>query len=541
MTTPVWAKALVVLLLAAFVGLGSLWISRPGLQYDETLFVLASYPRDDTPIACTLHFGGRPVALMIISYLGALKGWLYQPIVQVWSGSAALVRFPALLIGATSLGFLYLFTRRAFGWPAALAALALAATDPIYLFSTRLDWGPVAIQRLCLLAGCFGVLRWWQKKRARDLGLGFFVMGVGVFDKATFLWLLAALALSTVIVFPRALWRSLRPAPLAVATAGLLLGAGPFLYYNWKWPGEIFRPNVGRADNYGEKLRSIQFLIEGTALVGWISRDMDGPPLPPRDPMARAVYAIAPHEPLAETLLLPAATLALFLLPVLPFTPWGRGMLFALLFCLFAFAQMLPIRHAGAVHHLALCLPFPHVFVAAGLVGAREGLRAWLIRGTWRRIATVVLWALVLALLGANLRVVAHHYFRILGYGGGIGWSEAIYSLEQSLQRSQAERILLLDWGMSTQLRLLSGDRLPLEEAAHPQGPSYDASYMEGDLPNPRVLYVRHAAGEPAAFPQIAEAFQKLVALRGQRSEVVETIRDGRGRPIYEVLAVQPR
>jgi hypothetical protein len=403
-----------------------------------------------------------------------------------------------------------------------------------------MDWGPVVIQRLCLLAGCFGVLRWWQQRRLRDLALGFFAMGVGVFDKATFLWLLLALALSTAIVFPRPLRRSLRPRPLAVAVAGLLVGAAPFLYYNWKWRGATFRQQAERTDNYGEKLRGLQYTLQGTGLVGWFSRDLQGDPLPPPDSFARAVYAVAPHEPFAETLLLPAATLALFLLPALPFSPWGRGMLFALLFCLFGFLQMLPIRSAGAAHHLALLLPFPQVFAAAGLVGARMGVDKWL---TWRharRAAGGLMWLVVLVLVGANLRATAHHYFRILGYGGGVGWSEAIYSLERSLEGAHAERILLLDWGMGAQLRLLSGDRLPLLEAAEPQGPSYDARYLGAYISNPRALYVKYAPGEPAAFPQIAEAFQKIADTTGYRSEVLETIKDRRGRPIYEILAMRP-
>ena len=92
MRTPLWAKVLAVLLLAAFIGLGSLWIDRPGLYYDETLFVLASHPHDNSTIAYTMHFRGRPAALMIDTYWGALKGWLYRPILSLWPGSAAAVR-----------------------------------------------------------------------------------------------------------------------------------------------------------------------------------------------------------------------------------------------------------------------------------------------------------------------------------------------------------------------------------------------------------------------------------------------------------------
>jgi 4-amino-4-deoxy-L-arabinose transferase-like glycosyltransferase len=300
MTSRRTISILVLLVIAVFLGLGSLWIASPGLHYDECLFARAAYPRNDIPIAYTMHFHGRPVALMIISYLGALKGWPYIPILRDMPASPTIIRLPALLLGAAGLYFLYLFARRAFGPAAALAAVALAATDPIYLFTTRLDWGPVAIQHLCLLAGCLGVLRWWQERRLLDLWLGFLVMGVGVFDKATFLWLLAALLAAAGIVFPRQFVTALRPRPLAAALAGLLIGSAPFLYYNWKWKGETFRQHAERTNQYGEKLTTLRFTMEGTVLAGWLGRDLDGPPLDPPDHLARVAYEIAPHEPQAR-------------------------------------------------------------------------------------------------------------------------------------------------------------------------------------------------------------------------------------------------
>lgn len=539
--TPRLVQCLVLLAIAAFVGLGSLWISIPGLHYDESLFVMVTHPQADTPIEYTLQLGGRSVPVMIIRYLGALKGWLYLPILKLGSGSPALVRLPALALGAAGLCFLYLFCRRALGWQAAFIALALAATDPIYLFTTRMDWGPVAIQRLCLLAGCWGVLRWWQEGRLRDLAFGFLVFGLGVFDKATFLWLLVALILATALVFPRWFWRSLRPRTMATAFAGLALGAAPFLLYHWKSAGQTFRHPAERAANYAEKLPGLLYTLEGTMLIGWISREMDGQPLPASGPLPRLAYRVAPRRPIVETLMLPAVVLSLLLLPLLRRWPAGRGILFACLFCLLAFAQMVPIRDAGQAHHLALLLPFPQILVAAGVAGAGGLAQARLASRLWRGAAAALLWLAVATLMGANLRSVAHHYFRLLGYGGGAGWSEAIYSLHRSLEDSRAQKILLLDWGMGTQLRLLSGGILPVVEADQPQGPVYDARHLEVFIRNPQAIYVEHHPGEPAAFPQIAEAFRKRVEEIGYRRELLEIIRDRRGRPIFEIFAVRPR
>jgi hypothetical protein len=215
-------------------------------------------------------------------------------------------------------------------------------------------------------------------------------------------------------------------------------------------------------------------------------------------------------------------------------------MLFLLLFCLFAFVQMLLVADAGAIHHQALLLPFPQLFVAAGLMGLLDGAGRWVRSARFRVAASTVVCLLALGLVGANLRGVAHYYFRILGYGGGPGWTEAIYTLDQALKTGRPEKVVLLDWGLSTQLRVLTADRLPVFEATLPQGPQYDSRYLEAYLTNPKVLFVRHAPGEPVAFPQIAAAFDQFTVSRGYRVDVQETVKDLRGRPIFEILAARP-
>jgi hypothetical protein len=68
-------------------------LSRPGLHYDESLFVNAAL---DGPYAgggfVVARFHGVPT--MVMPYSGALKSWLYAPLFAVFDGSAALVRLP---------------------------------------------------------------------------------------------------------------------------------------------------------------------------------------------------------------------------------------------------------------------------------------------------------------------------------------------------------------------------------------------------------------------------------------------------------------
>ena len=72
---------------------------------------------------------------------------------------------------------------------------------------------------------------------------GMFVFGLGLWDKANFIWFLAALAGTLVALFPRETWNRLRQDRLGVllGLAALLLGAAPFISYNLKNSGQTWR------------------------------------------------------------------------------------------------------------------------------------------------------------------------------------------------------------------------------------------------------------------------------------------------------------
>ena len=98
----------------------------------------------------------------------------------------------------------------------------------------------------------------------------------------------------------------------------------------------------------------------------------------------------------------------------------------------------------------------------------------------------------------------------------------------------------MLDWGIALQLRVLTAERLPLVEAPLPQGATYESRQFEGPLANPKALFVGRAPGEPVAFPQIAAGFRQLAEARGYGVQVLETVRDFHGRPVFEILAARP-
>ncbi|MGH9629001.1 MAG: glycosyltransferase family 39 protein, partial [Bryobacteraceae bacterium] len=444
-----------------FLLTGMLWISRPGLQNDEALFASGMYGpflRDYYISIFQVH-----VPTMVMTYVGALKGWIYQPVFALWDPSAASIRFPVLLIGAATVSLFYVFLRRVASERAALAGCALLATDSIFLFTTRLDWGPVALQHLLLVGGCAALVLFQQRKSLAALGVGFFIFGLGMWDKALFSWMLIGLACAGIATFPRVLLRALTVRHVAIATLAFLLGSLPLLIFNLRTEWSTFRGNTQfSTEGFQEKAELLRYTLSGEALFGYVTREShEGPARQPETSGERLSVWLSDAAGHPRTnLLLYATALSLLCLPWLWFTPARKPLVFALVFTIVTWLQMAFTKGAGAgAHHTVLLWPFPLMFIAITLDAAcrRAGARG-------KPLFAIVLAALVVS----NLLVTNHYYAQLIRYGGGAAWSEAIYPLSDSLHKLEADEVHVLDWGMLNSLRLLHEGELDLRVGSDP-------------------------------------------------------------------------
>jgi len=168
----------------------------------------------------------------VMSYVGALKAHIWAAIFAVWPPSPASVRIPAALLGALSIWWTYLLMARTLGSTAGLAGAALLSTDPVYILYSRWDHGPVLIQHLCLTGAMLALIRFDRERRARWLAAGFFALGLGLWEKAVFAWLVIGLGVAGLILFWRRIRSALSLRNLAVAAAAFGLGAAPLIVYN---------------------------------------------------------------------------------------------------------------------------------------------------------------------------------------------------------------------------------------------------------------------------------------------------------------------
>src|ERR1051326_4169824 len=126
---------------------------------------------------------------MALGYIGAVKTIAFIPVAALFGITPESVRVFTITIAALSLVFTYLFARRLFrsAWVAATGTVLLA-TDPSFVFYSRVDFGPSVFMFLFKALGLWLLLDWWRTGRGRSLLLGAFVFGLGVYDKANFLW-----------------------------------------------------------------------------------------------------------------------------------------------------------------------------------------------------------------------------------------------------------------------------------------------------------------------------------------------------------------
>ncbi len=539
MKTANWEKVLIVWAVLTFLLVGCLWIEYPGPQYDETLFVAASYPRITGASHFQIDLWGRPFTLMLMPYLGGLKGWIYRVLLEVAPGSAATLRLPVLLLGAATIFLLYRLTRRTIGAVAALIAAWLTATDPTFLFTTRLDWGPVVIQRFCLVLGCYLIVRWHQERQSRFALAAFFIFGLALFDKVSFHWLLVGLGTATLAVFPRELWEALRTRVAVLALAALLLGAYPFLYYRWATPSSKTSLGVSfetDSQKFLEKYWMLTRSLDGSVLQGWISNQEAEVEADPPDAMARLLYRFRDFEGrLGPSLFLPALMASCLLLPFSLRPRYWRGILFPLIFCVVVWLQMFVIRDAGSVHHVVLMYPFPQLFVAATVAFLYANFASRISS----RAAAIVTVAMALLLVGGNLRSTAHQYGQILRNGSATVWTDAIYSLSNYLKAHADTRVLVLDWGIGTQLHFLSNNKMP-QTGVPPvvSDPAEASGVLEQWIDQENILYATYASEELRVFPKTYELFREMAASRGYEPRLEKAFADRNGRSIFHVYSL---
>ena len=542
---PSWLPlAIVAVAILWFIVTASRDIALPGLDYDELTFVNAATGGGSTMFV-THRVLGIPV--MVMDYYGALKAYLYAPIFALFGASAATIRWPVILISAGSLGLIYALGRLSFGPFAAAILTVTAAVDPVFIWLTKVDFGPIVLMMVLKLGALYAFYRTLLARSAAPLWIVVACCVLGVFDKLNFIWFVIALGVAALTLFPRELAATYRRgrtafvAPVAVLAA-TMTAAGVAVI------APLFVTTQRAVGGLGplDRIRWVAARYAGT---------MDG----------RVLYAFVTGSTLERAGIVNWLTVAavVVLLGLWLARAWRRRALgglrpfrlslrerfvaaYAVMFLVIA-AQIVVTKRAGGPHHQMMVYPF-HLML---IVAAAAWLVGWASRSSRQRdhrprlFAARAVTALALVALVASELFVSRAYAAALTSENRvtIRWSPEIYALAEYLNAQRADRIVFADWGMQNQVYALGTDRtrsasrdlwLAFRRSATPEN---EAAILANDFRGHSVLVALHPRGEEM-LPGAQDNFLAWARARGLTLRPVRTFADRSGRVTYEVFAV---
>ncbi len=193
-----WAWIGLGIALTTYIVLSVRHISCPGLGYDEVMWASVAIDRPDGGwIAWSI---GRWPVLLALPYIGALKGYIYAPILTLFGTSPLSIRLPMILLGAAGIAMTFASAKRALGLSCAVLIALFLAINPEIVQRLRHDLGPAAIDFMLRAACLLLLLRYAEKDRPRDAFLFWLLAGIGVWQKLTFIWYINAYVLAFVIL-----------------------------------------------------------------------------------------------------------------------------------------------------------------------------------------------------------------------------------------------------------------------------------------------------------------------------------------------------
>ena len=532
------AGLVVTVALATFVLAAGYRIHLPGLYYDEALFVNGALGgvSDDF-----VHRRVLGVPFMLFPYIGALKAWVFYPVFQVAGVSVATIRWPAILLALVTLVVLHGVARRLVGpWWAAGSAW-LMATDPAFVYTSRLDWGPVVLMNLCkavALAGDFMLVDARDATAARRAAwLLAVALVLGFFDKLNFAWLIIGVAVATTVAYRREAARVVlahRRALVAPAATFLVAFSAMAVWLMAPVASDAIAASAG-GQGWWARLRQVVDLfratLSGEAVYGFVFGGV----------LDRPGWTSAVSAALV------AAALAVLAARRPPSGSGGdnvaRAFVFSLILFVAVFAQMVATPQAGGAHHVMMLFPLWHLLPVLAAVLLTGQMR----HPSTRRVVTAVAATTIVATAVSQADVL-RQYTRALRNDGAFTrtGSPAVYALAEHLRGRDAAAAAAIstDWGIHMPLFALASPTARLKYVdAWPAftGPGSEPG-VAGLLGRPAdqgpLLVVTHAPGAEV-FAGTRDTAIALTRRLGRPTRLEATIVHGH-EAVFEVHVIDP-
>jgi hypothetical protein len=212
---------------------------------------------------------------------------------------------------------------------------------------------------------------------------------------------------------------------------------------------------------------------------------------------------------------------------------WWRSRMawFAVLFCGATWAAMAITHDAGgSLHHTILLWPFPLLLVAAVL----------------SRIPSRVPWTIAVVVAGvvlvaANLLVLNQYLAQFERFGAARDFTDALFPLANAAP--SGSHVYVVDWGMYNTLLMFHQKGVLLRTANEPFMDESMSDIQEKQalamLDDRDALFLGHVK-EKEVFEGVQARLERYAESRGFYKQMVQTIPDSNGRPIFQVFRFVP-
>lgn len=524
--------AAALLLCAIFFAIGYFFIPQAGVQEDEALFATGIFP----PLVGRefVEIGGELYPVMIMTYAGALKALVYLGIFSIFSPDVLSLRIPMLVAGTVTVYLFFVFFRMIMGSLGALLATAVLVVDPLFITLTVLDSGISTIQHFLMAAALPLFVQYHRTRRIAWLAAACFLCGLALWDKATFIWVIAGWGAGLVAVYRPELRTHLAVRPVTVAAFCLLLGALPVVCYMLAESSTASSGTGGLAAPSAHKAVILMKTLDGSSVFGFLTRDPGPNTAPaPHTNVERASFWLSNASGhIWHHLLLWASILSALLIPLLKAGPGRRLMTFCVVAFAVGWAVMLPFAMGGGgSHHAILLWPLPQMLVAAA---------ACSLGGLLPRFRRAIAAGLVAPVAVSCILVTNECYAQLtVFFGTPDHWSDASNPLLEWVLKTKPTSIYSLDWGIEGPLRYLGEGTLPLKDVsvllseALPQVGRRDR--IRAMLERPRRIFIYYVDRSRHA-PEKLEKLRDLAAQASLEEESMTEVHDRRNRPVYRVV-----
>jgi 4-amino-4-deoxy-L-arabinose transferase-like glycosyltransferase len=556
-------RILLTVALALFLGLATYQLTLPGLHYDEAFeavpaMQLLLHQPVTTFRSNGILVGGHLFPLMTQDYIGAINTYAAIPFFLLLGINPLSLRVMAIAVGLATLWLTYRLANALYGPMVAALAGLLLAVNPTFVFWSRQGVFVTSVTATIGLGATLSWLRWWRTGARRYAIAGAFLLGLGLYAKLLFLWLIIALGLAVLLLnLPK--WRQVveRLTRGLVGWAGLafLLGSTPLLVYNLQTGGTLssiggnlttsyygidnlaFLPNLlERLKQFAAVLAGSHFWYLGGTYANWLGIGLFlvalGIVLSPK--------ASSPGSTAGADWGGPGGTYGR--LALTPGRDDVRRALFPFIVIGGVILSSCVTVSALWVTHFAILTPWPPLAIAAsiGLFVRYSGLR---------RASSRVDVALILALVVVGVSLFGDvftdfRYHQALGRSGGLGaHSDAVEDLARWLSADGRRRtpVVAMDWGIAAPVTFLTrGEVTPLEAFGYKWETDADFKARLIRFIDDRDSIYLWRAPDEIIFDRSAD-FRALYTPLGLEEDILEAFYERSGRPVLGVTQLVPK